>query len=362
MAWVRDNIAAMKGYVPGEQPSDAGVIKLNTNENPYPPSPRVMEAIRAVTPDRLRRYPDPDANVFRQAAAKVHGISPEMIMATNGGDELLALLFRACVGEGDRVAFLNPAYSLYPVLGAMQAARPVALPYEITGGDWRLPDDIFKLNAKLLLIVNPNAPSGTLIDRDMLARVIGGFPGAVLIDEAYVDFAPTSALELVGQFANLILLRSLSKGYSLAGMRFGYGIARESFLRELHKVRDSYPCDAVAIAAARAAIEDQAYARGTWEKVLQERRCVTEQLRNMGFVVPRSHANFVLAQTPAGSDAERLYQRLKDRNILVRYFPQPRLADKLRITIGTPVQNGALLEAIGELAKEMLFRPHKDSA
>jgi histidinol-phosphate aminotransferase len=346
MPLVRNNIAAMAPYVPGEQPNDISVIKLNTNENPYPPSPRVLDALRNITAEQLRRYPSPDARAFREAAASVHGVSADMILCTNGGDELLALVFRACVGDGDKVAFLDPSYSLYPVLAAMQDARKIILPYRISATQWDFPDDILTLDAKLLLIVNPNAPSGTLADLPVLSRVIRSFPGVVLIDEAYVDFAPRSALPLVREHGNLILLRSMSKGYGLAGMRFGYGIAQPALLEQLHKVRDSYPCDSVAIAAATAAITDQAYAAETWEKVKSQRQVVSTALRAMGFTLPESHSNFVLAQVPGDGVAVELYQQLKAGNILVRYFNLPGLTDKLRITIGTAEQNAALLAAL----------------
>lgn len=349
MSLVRNNILNMASYVPGEQPNDLSVIKLNTNENPYPPSPRALDAVHGVTAEQLRRYPSPDARAFREAAARVHEVSPEMILCTNGGDELLALVFRACVGDGDKVAFLDPSYSLYPVLAAMQAAHKIILPYQITGTQWNFPEDIFNVDARLLLIVNPNAPSGTLADLPTLSRVIAGFSGVVLIDEAYVDFAPHSALPLVREHANVILLRSMSKGYGLAGMRFGYAIAQPELLAQLHKVRDSYPCDAVAILAATAAITDQTYAGGTWEKVKSQRSIVSAALRAMGFTLPESHSNFVLAQVPAGLEAGSLYQRLKSANILVRYFNLPGLTDKLRITIGTAEQNTALLAMIKKL-------------
>jgi histidinol-phosphate aminotransferase len=346
MPLVRDNIINMAGYTPGEQPGDMSVIKLNTNENPHPPSPRVLEAVHSITAEQLRRYPDPDAKAFREAAARVHGVSPGMILCTNGGDELLSLVFRACVGDGDRVAFLDPSYSLYPVLAAMQDAEKIVLPYRITGTNWEFPPEIFTLNARLLLIVNPNAPSGTLADLATLSKIIRAFPGVVLIDEAYVDFAPVSALSLVREHANVIILRSMSKGYGLAGMRFGYGIAQESLLAELHKVRDSYPCDAVAIAAATAAITDQAYAAGTWDKIKAQRSEVSTALRKMGFSLPESFSNFVLAQVPPKVHAADVYAQLKKANILVRYFNIPGLTDKLRITIGTGAQNAALLAAL----------------
>ena len=348
---IRKHITLMQGYTPGEQPADVAVVKLNTNENPYPPSPRVLSAINAITVEQLRRYPSPDARDFRRAAAEVHHIDPEMIMPTNGGDELLALVVRACAGENARVAYLDPGYSLYPVLANMQAAVPVPVPYDISAQEWRVPNDIWKIDAAVLLIVNPNAPSGTLISLSALEDIAHRFSGLLLIDEAYVDFAPTSALGLVPRFPNLILLRSMSKGYGLAGMRFGYGIAQAPLIAELYKIRDSYPCDVIAIAAATAAIGDQAYAKAVWQKVIQQRQWMTNQLVKLGFGVPESHSNFVLAQVPIGMDAATLYQQLKSRDILVRYFNLPRLTDKLRITIGTQQQNEVLVQTLIEIKK-----------
>lgn len=346
MSLVNPNIENMAGYTPGEQPDSLDIIKLNTNENPYPPSPKVREAIAKITDEQLRRYPSPDARVFRNAAARVHGLPPEYIITTNGGDELLSIVFRACLLPGDRVAMLDPSYSLYPVLAAAGGAVPVMLPYRIEGLQWNLPQEIFHLDARLLLIVNPNAPSGTQIETRLLAQIIQSFRGVVLIDEAYVDFAPHSALELVQKCHNVILLRSMSKGYGLAGIRFGYGIGRPELLQQLYKVRDSYPCDAVAIAAATAAIEDQPYARSTWAKVIDQRTKLRQALMGLGFSSPESFSNFLLATAPAGQSAAELYTRLKADGILVRYFNLPGLQDKLRITVGKPGDNESLIQSL----------------
>jgi histidinol-phosphate aminotransferase len=350
---VRESVRASAGYVPGEQPVDTRTIKLNTNENPYPPSPRVMEAIGRVTAEQLRRYPSPNARLFREAAARVHGVGAEQIMAFNGGDELLACAIRACAGEGTGVAYLEPSYSLYPVLTEVQGSRKVVIPYEEAGGSWRLPGGIEETDAAILLIVNPNAPTGHFNPVGRLEEIARKFRGVVLIDEAYVDFAGESALRLVreGNLANVVLLRTLSKGYSLAGLRFGYAVGPEGLLRQLEKVRDSYPVDAVAQAAATAAIEDQGYARGTWEKVVAERGRVSERLRGLGLVVPESASNFVLAQVPGGHGvtAKGVYEGLKARGILIRWWDLPGIADKVRITIGTPEQNDRLLGELGDL-------------
>lgn len=346
MQLVRENVAASAGYVPGEQPQDGSTIKLNTNENPYPPSPKVMEAIAGVGAEQLRKYPNPSARPFREAAAQVHGISPDMILAFNGGDELLATVIRACAAERDAVAYLEPSYSLYPVLTEVQGARKVALQYRIDGTTWSLPEGIEKTDAAILLIVNPNAPSGTLEDVDKLEQIARAFRGLVVIDEAYVDFAPVSALELAKKLPNVLLLRTMSKGYSLAGLRFGYGIGQPALLEQLVKVRDSYPCDALSIAAATAAISDQEYAKGTWEKVKSERARLAAALRAMGFVMPESHSNFVLATVPGKVSAKGVYEALKGKGILVRWWDLPRIADKVRITVGTPEQNDRLLKEL----------------
>ncbi len=374
MNLIRPNILASSGYIPGEQPADTTTIKLNTNENPYPPSPRVMEAIRAITPEQLRRYPNPSARPFREAAAAVHGVSPDQIMAFNGGDELLACAIRACAGETNTVAYLDPSYSLYPVLTEIQGAKKLEIPYVLTGSNWTLPTDIEKTQASILLIVNPNAPTGHLNPIARLEQIARSFPGLLLIDEAYIDFATESvggALPLVRdlKLPNVILLRTLSKGYSLAGLRFGYAIAQPELLQQLEKVRDSYPTDAIAIAAATAAIQDQPHAQTTWQKVITERTRVSTALKSLGFTLPESQSNFLLVTVPnivpglpggtvpnagnptpsSSTSAKRIYETLKSRGILVRYWDLPKIADKLRITIGTPEQNDRLLAELKTL-------------
>ncbi len=351
MNLVRDNILQTAGYIPGEQPTDTTTIKLNTNENPYPPSPKVMEAIQAVTAEQLRRYPSPSGQKFREAAAKVHGISPDNILTFNGGDELLSVAIRAAAGQTDDVAFLEPSYSLYPVLTDLNGSRAKKFSYTIDGTIWSLPKGIEKASAKVLLIVNPNAPSGHLDPLETLRHIAAGFSGLLVIDEAYVDFAPTSALSLVKEFPNILLLRTMSKGYSLAGLRFGYGIGQPALMKQLEKVRDSYPVDAIAISAATAALEDHTYAKITWQKVIAERTRLTAELQRLGFSMPASHSNFLLATAPpaGGRGAKELYETLKSRGILVRYWDLPRIHDKLRITVGTPEQNNHLLDELGKL-------------
>ena len=362
MPYERDNIRRLHAYTPGEQPQAARVIKLNTNENPYPPSDAVMAAIRSVDPNRLRRYPPPTAEGFRRAAADAHGVTPDQVIATNGGDELLRMLVTVfCVpaaasGAGGLGVF-EPSYSLYPVLAAIHDT-PVTV-VDLADG-FAIPDGAAEAwndaGCRLAMVVNPHAPSGRLAPVEQLRALAERFRGVLVIDEAYVDFAERDALELVrgpGAMPNVILLRTLSKGYSLAGLRFGYGVGAAALIAALQKARDSYNVDALAQAAAEAALRHRADAAATWEKVKRERARVTAELRGRGFHVPESHSNFLLATPPAdpGPDAATIYRKLADTGIFVRYFDLPRLRDKLRITIGTPAENDALLAEVDAIVK-----------
>lgn len=366
MMYERNNIHRLAPYTPGEQPSfretggTEGVIKLNTNENPDPPSPKVMAAIHALTPEALRLYPPADSAGFRKAAGEVHGLGPQHIIATNGGDELLRLLITVycdprseASGKGGGIGMTSPSYTLYEVLAEIHDT-PVTLidRTDADDGGFALPEDYAqRLNdagCQLAFLVNPHAPTGRLEPLDRLRQLAADFKGILVIDEAYADFAPHNALPLIREgIENVVLLRSLSKGYSLAGLRFGYGVASPAIIQTLDKARDSYNIDILAQAAATAAVRDQDYARGTWQRVIAERVRVAEALRQRGFVVPESHSNFVLAKVPAGSPgAKAIYEHLKANNVLIRYFSRPRLDDKLRITLGTAEQNDRLLELI----------------
>jgi histidinol-phosphate aminotransferase len=297
----------------------------------------------------LGRYPDSNGFELKKVLSDRLGVPADWILTFNGGDDLLNVIIRTCAGEGDTVAFLEPSYSLYPVLTKIQAARLLVLSYDIAGSEWKLPAGIETTDAALLLIVNPNAPSGHLEPLDRIESVVKNFRGVVLIDEAYINFASGSALPLVHKYDKVVILRSMSKGYSLAGLRFGYAVGQASLLKELVKVRDSYPCDVVSIAAATAALADQEYARSTWSSVCLERERLYLALDALGFSMPKSHSNFLLAKAPAGTSAERIYQELKSRSILVRWWNLPRLADKVRITVGTEEQNDKLLAALQEI-------------
>ncbi len=343
----RATIERMVGYTPGEQPGPGErAIKLNTNENPYPPSPRVMAAIRAVDPERLRRYPPPASDEFRQAAARALAVSPDMILAGNGSDEILGMVVRAFVGAGEVLAYPHPTYSLYPVLAEIGEVKAVEVPW---GPGWELPvEALLATGARAIFFANPNAPSGTLVPAATVRALADRFEGAVLVDEAYVDFAEASCLPLLRECPNLIVTRTLSKGYSLAGLRFGYALAAPETIAQIGKVKDSYNCDALSIAAAVAALEDQEHARGTWARVRAERERLGAELARRGWRVIPSAANFLLATAPGG-DGHAVYVALKARGILVRHFDRPGLADKIRITVGTPEQNDALLAALDQM-------------
>jgi histidinol-phosphate aminotransferase len=334
----------MAPYVPGEQPAPGErVIKLNTNENPFPPSPRVLDAIRNVDGEQLRRYPSPKADAFRATAAAVHGVSADMILAGNGSDEILAIAVRTFLGPGDTLAYPDPTYSLYPVLAATCENHVVTVPWE---PGWELPiAALLASSARAIFFANPNAPTGTLVRPSRVRELALAFDGLLLVDEAYVDFADENCLALVRELPNVMICRTFSKGYSLAGLRFGYAIAAPELVAEMSNVKDSYNCDAVSILAATAALADQDYARANWRAVRAERSRLAGELGKRGWEVIPSQANFLLATCPGGG-AAALYRGLKRQGILVRHFDKPGLADKLRITVGTAEQNDALLAAL----------------
>ena len=347
MSYFRDNIEQAVGYVPGFQPDSTDVVKLNTNENPYPPSPKVLEVVKAVQAERLRRYPDPLGRVFAEAAAQINGVKPENIICCNGGDELLKTAFIAFCDSSRAVAYPVPTYTLYPVLANIVGCEMIEVPFD---DEFNLPAKLTSTGAAMTIVCNPNAPSGSFVSVDEIASLADEIKGVLLVDEAYVDFAEDNCCRLIESFDNVIVLRSMSKGYSLAGMRFGYGIANVSLIEGLRKVQDSYPVDAVALAAATAAIKDQEYFRANIEKVKTERARLTEALRGMDFIVPDSSSNFLLAQCK-GCNAGDIYDKLVERNIYVRFFNVPGLDDKLRITVGTSKQDDKLIEALRLIQK-----------
>jgi histidinol-phosphate aminotransferase len=352
VGYFRENVEKAKAYEPGFQPQQTDIVKLNTNENPYPPSPAVMKVLAEITPDKLRRYPDPKGSAFRQAAAEINGVQPENIMCCNGGDDLLVIAFQAFCDENRSVAYPVPTYSLYPVLANLQNCKAIEVPFD---GEFNLPAKLSGTGAALTIICNPNAPTGTFIDVGELASLADELTGVLLIDEAYVDFAEANCTTLVKDFDNVIILRSMSKGYSLAGIRFGYAIAQPALIAGLMKVKDSYNVDAVAIALATAAIKNQQYFKENVEKIKESRKELTEQLRLLNFEVPNSSTNFVLA-TSKSCKASEIYDKLVQRGIYVRYFDRPGIDDKLRITVGTKEQNQKLLSALQDILSDATLR------
>jgi histidinol-phosphate aminotransferase len=357
MTLERSNIAAMQGYAPGEQPQDLTTIKLNTNENPYPPSPEVMAALSAFDVASLRRYPNPIADEFRRVAADLHGLSLDNVIPTNGGDELLRLMLTTFVAEGEVVATTKPTYSLYPVLAAIQGAKL----YEIDLDEqWRLPSDLIQqlheIKAKAFILVNPHAPTGGLVSSATIAEIAENFDGVLVVDEAYIDFVDPdlahNCVPLLQRFDNLLILRTMSKGYSLAGLRFGYGLAaKELAAPMLFKTRDSYNTDAISQRLAATALASQAYAKSTWQKVRESREKMFAELTMLGLTCLASQSNFLLCTIPESIGAPRAYAALKEKGVLVRYFDQDRLRDKLRISIGTEEENSRLIQALTDLCR-----------
>jgi histidinol-phosphate aminotransferase len=342
---LRDAIRAMQGYVPGEQPRDGDVIKLNTNENPYPPSPRVLHAIReALSGDRLRKYPDPIGTEFRRAAGRLLGVDPEAILIGNGSDDILTILTRAFVPEGGLIVSPTPSYLLYKTLAEIQGSRYQTVPYT---SDWRLPDPWPLRGADMTFVANPNSPSGTCIPLADLERLDEQAGGPLVIDEAYVDFADRAALSLLDR-PNVVITRSLSKSYSLAGIRFGYAIGAPATIRELGKVKDSYNCDVLSLAAATAALNDQGYFKETLAKVLTTRRRLADELIDLGFEVTPSQANYVWCQR-SDRPVHTIYETLKERRVLVRYMKYAGYGDGLRITVGSDGEVDTLLEQLRQV-------------
>jgi histidinol-phosphate aminotransferase len=338
---IRANIRAMQGYVPGEQLNDPDILKLNTNENPYPPSPRVFDAIKAVlTSDKLRKYPQPLGDSFRQTAGRVLGIDPDSILIGNGSDDLLTILTRAFVPEGGLIASPTPSYILYKSLAEIQGARFEKIPFT---DEWQLRFPWPR--ADLAFLPNPNSPSGTVVSNEQIAELAEQV-NALVLDEAYVDFAEVGALGSASRL-NIVITRTLSKSYSLAGIRFGYAIADPAVVRELIKVKDSYNCDVISLAAAAGAIEDQDYFHCVKAKIVATRGRMGYELAKLGFAVTPSQANFLWCRR-SDSPEKPIYEELKRRKILIRYMNYDGY-DGLRISVGTDAEIDRLLAELNTI-------------
>jgi histidinol-phosphate aminotransferase len=332
--------------VPGEQPAPgARLVKLNTNENPYPPSPRVLEAMRHGVVETVRLYPDPDATALRRRASAVYGVPVEGILVGNGSDELLSLLVRAVVDPGGAVAYPVPTYSLYRTLVDLHEARAVEVPFD---GDWGVPPALADVGAPLTFLCNPNSPSGTFIpiaDVAGLARQVGG---VLVVDEAYVDFASDHALRLLPEHPNVVVLRTFSKSFSLAGLRVGLAFGHPDVIEGLRTVKDSYNVNRLTQLGAEAALADLAAMEDNVRRIRATRTGLVAALTEIGFTIPPSEANFVLAQRPGRSMAP-VARALATRGVLVRHFPVLGLDDALRITVGTDDEIAALLTALRDV-------------
>jgi histidinol-phosphate aminotransferase len=361
-------VRALHAYVPGEQPKIKGLIKLNTNENPYPPSPRVLKAVKAAVDGRLRLYPNPAADRLREKLAKLHRCDPENIVIGNGSDELLALAVRAFVepGRGDGiqrrktpsspaqlVQYFTPSYSLYPVLadihGAARNPIPLGSQFELptvaalkAGKQWRF-------NAGLTLVTTPNAPSGRGYATAELEELCRAQRGVTVLDEAYVDFSKEHAMSLALKFPHVLVARTFSKAYSLCFQRIGYMVGHRELIGALHRIRDSYNVNGLGQVAAEATLGDLNYYRANFSKIIATRDWLTEELGRLGFEVLPSAANFILAHPPRFPAREWL-EKLRARRILVRWFESPEVRAFLRITVGTPAEARALVRAAAAIA------------
>ncbi|MCC9599690.1 histidinol-phosphate transaminase [Stieleria sp. JC731] len=339
---LRPALSRMLPYTPGEQPPPGKFIKLNTNESPYPPPEAVIRAIQDAASGPLNRYPDPTAKSFRNEAARVLGLpSPDWILAGNGSDEILTILVRGFVGEGQKLRLPYPSYILYRTLADIQGAR-----WEQTTflDGWHLPtmfgegqDDL-----RLVLLPNPNSPSGTIVPKEEIAKLAESLPCPLVVDEAYADFAGDNCLDLVQSHDNILVTRTLSKSYALAGIRFGFLVGSPSIVSKLANIKDSYNCDYLATVAATAAIGSQDWLHDVVGKMNATRARMETRLTELGFDVTPSKANFVWCTHPSG-EHEAMHQYLKKNQVLVRYMNFPEWGDGLRISVGTDDQVDACM-------------------
>ncbi|HIY21912.1 MAG TPA: histidinol-phosphate transaminase [Candidatus Flavonifractor merdigallinarum] len=345
-------IRDMVPYTPGEQPRGRTFIKLNTNENPYPPAPGALEAIRAAANGDLRLYPDPEATELRRALADFHGVSPEQVFVGNGSDEILAFCFAAFFGPEQPVVFPDVTYSFYPVYAGLFQTPYREIPLR---PDFTVPVEEFLGNNGGVILPNPNAPTGIALSLDEVERLCTGNPErAVVIDEAYVDFGTQTALPLLERCPNLLVVRTMSKSRALAGMRLGYAVGSPNLIAALRCVKDSfnsYTLDRVALAAAKASVEDRDYFAQTCARIAATREKTTQRLKELGFELCPSLANFLFVRFP-GKSGKELLDGLREAGILVRWWGQERVCDYLRISIGTEEEMDTLVETLRQLTAQ----------
>ena len=342
-------VRELEPYVPGEQPKIQNLLKLNTNENPYPPSPKVVEAVQKVlenSADALRLYPDPDASELKQAIAKQQNVAVGNVFVGNGSDEVLAHIFKAFFVQEQPLLYPDISYSFYPVYSQFFGVKTKILPLN---DDFEIVVDDYKQANGGIIIANPNAPTSIALGLSAIEEILQANPNSVVvIDEAYVDFGAESAVKLVEKYDNLVVCQTTSKSRSLAGLRVGFAIAQPHLIAALEAVKNSfnsYPMDRFAIAAAVASFQDQAYFEAQCQKVIASREKLVTDLTSLGFKILPSHANFIFASHPQ-QDAGELAAALRERGIIVRYFNKPRINQYLRITIGTDDQNQRLVDTL----------------
>lgn len=341
---IRECVLQTPGYVPGEQPQTNDFIKLNTNESPYPPPPLVFEAIQSELV-KVRLYPDPASTRLRKAAAEVFGVSPENVIAGNGSDDILNIALRTFVNPGEAIAFLDLTYSLYDTLAKIHGASAIEFP---TNENFELAEPLICPEAKLIFLASPNPPVGKHLNRHLLEETCDRATGIVVIDEAYTDFSDANHLDFLQKYENVIISRTMSKSYSIAGVRVGFGIASRHLIEQMNKVRDSYNLSRLSQALGTTAFEAHPYFRNVWRKICQTRDDLIISLRGLNFSVFDSESNFVFA-SPQWMSASELYRELKERKILVRHFKNPRILNYVRISVGTDEEIAHLLAAIQDI-------------
>jgi histidinol-phosphate aminotransferase len=346
---IRTAVRELAAYTPGEQPKERDIIKLNTNENAYPPSPKIEELFKRPM-ERLRLYPDPVCLELREALAEYHGCEPEQIFVGNGSDEVLAMCVRAFVERDGAVGYFEPSYSLYPVLAAIQevATKPVRLKDDFS---WNMPKDY---SASLFFLANPNAPTSIQYPASGIAEFCRGFPGVVLIDEAYVDFADYHCVNLARSLENVLVARTYSKSFSLAGLRVGYVLGSQSLIDAFYKIKDSYNVDRLAQEIALVAVRDASHMRRNVERIKEIRERVSGELNKRGFTVFPSQTNFLWVKPPKPG-ARALFEALRKQKILVRYFPGELTGDCLRITVATGAEMTALLSSLDRIFRSLEY-------
>ncbi len=339
-------------YVPGEQPRNPGYVKLNTNESPFPPSPRVLQALSGEEAQRLNLYPDPEAWAVRRAVAELYGLAENQVMMTNGSDEALAFCFLAFCGAEKGVAYPSVSYGFYPVYARLCSLDALEIPL---GEDFTICPEAYSALGRTVVIANPNAPTGLSLSRDEIEEIVRKNPDSVVVvDEAYVDFGGESAVPLIGRYDNLVVVQTCSKSRNLAGMRLGFALGDAALIADLNAVRCSfnpYNLSRPACLAGEAAIRDAAYFRTCTDRIIRTREAFSAALREIGFSVLPSAANFVFA-APPGIGGEDYYKALRSRGVLIRYFDRPGLREYVRITIGSDAQMRLLLEKTTEILEE----------